>query len=257
MSGTTLDAEWQLLLVTCSAKSHAEKAALLRSLLQKPVRWESLLALADHHRVEPLLFQALQGFEDAVPPFHMQALTKSHQINLHKSLLLARELIRIVDHLSSLGIEVMPYKGLALAELIYHDIVLRQSSDIDLLIHANDFPRIRQAVGELGYISQTHFSEAEEHAYLKSGYECAFDGAAGRNLLEVQWAIQPRFYAVDFDMKGLFQRAAAVTVAGHPMKTPCHADLLLVLAVHAAKHSWARLVWLCDIARLMGIPSLS
>jgi hypothetical protein len=102
-----------------------------------------------------------------------------------------------------------------------------------------------------------NLSPAEERAYLQSGYECAFDGAAGPNLLEVQWAIQPRFYAIDFDMSGLFRRAAAVTVAGHAMKTPSPEDLLLILSAHAAKHGWGRLIWLCDIARVMSQPNLN
>ncbi len=117
-------------------------------------------------------------------------------------------------------------------------------------------PRIRDAVRELGYTPHLSLSEAEERAYLKSGYEYAFDGAAGPNLLEVQWAIQPRFYAVDFDMDALFQRGVTITVAGHPMKTPSLEDLFLVLSAHAAKHVWGRLIWLCDIARLMSLPDL-
>ena len=186
----------------------------------------------------------------------MSALKQLYQTNLHKALLLSRELIRIVDRLSALGIEVMPYKGLALAEVAYGDIALRQSGDIDLLIHPQDLPRIRDAVRELGYTPHLAFSEAEERAYLKSGYEFAFDGAAGPNLLEVQWAIQPRFYAIDFDMPGLFQRAATVSVAGHSAKTLSSEDLFLVLSAHAAKHVWGRLVWLCDIARIMSLPSV-
>ena len=150
----------------------------------------------------------------------------------------------------------MPYKGVALAEMAYGDIALRQAGDIDLLIRPQDLPRIRDAVRELGYTPHLSLSAAEERAYLKSGYECAFDGAAGPNLLEVQWAIQPRFYAVDFDMAGLFHRAVTITVAGHPMKTPSSEDLLLVLSAHAAKHVWGRLIWLCDIARVMSLPTL-
>ena len=57
-------------------------------------------------------------------------------------------------------------------------------------------------------------------------------------------------------MKELFHRAIKVTVAGHPMKTPSPEDLLLVLSAHAAKHVWGRLVWLCDIARMMNLPTL-
>ena len=258
MSGTcaTLDAEWSILLAACSTLPSEQKRARLRPLLEQPIRWQRLFALAHQHGTQPLLHKELAGPEFAVPPEELQSLERSCQANLHRALLHARELIRIIEHLSARGIEVMPYKGLALAEALYGDIALRQSGDIDLLIHPQDLRGIREAVGEIGYTPHQPLSETEERAYLKSGYECAFDSAAGRNLLEVQWAIQPRFYAVDLAMEGLFQRAVEVTIAGHPMKTPSPEDLLLVLSVHAAKHVWNRLLWLCDIARLMSLPRL-
>jgi hypothetical protein len=184
-------------------------------------------------------------------------LRQEFETNLHKALLLSRELIRIVDSLAAIGVRVMPYKGVALAEALYGDIALRQSGDIDLLIRPQDLPRIRDAVRELGYAPHLHLSAAQERAYLKSGYELAFDGAAGPNLLELQWAIQPRFYSVDIDMDGLFQRAVTLTVAGRPMLTPRREDLVPILCVHAAKHVWGRLVWLCDIAQLMSLPDLN
>lgn len=254
---TTFEAEWSFLLAACSETSHQEKIDCLRQLARGPVRWKVLFDLADRHGTRPLLHQALVDVEDAVPAAEMSALQQSYETNLHKALFLSRELIRIVDRLSAAGIEVMPYKGLALAELAYGDIALRQAGDIDLLIRPRDFPRIRHAVCQLGYMPRLNLSPAEERAYLQSGYECAFDGAAGPNLLEVQWAIQPRFYAIDFDMSGLFRRAAAVTVAGHAMKTPSPEDLLLILSAHAAKHGWGRLIWLCDIARVMSQPNLN
>ena len=258
MTGTsaTLEAEWSLLLAACSEISRQEKRDRIRLQSRQPIRWNLLFELADRHGTQPLLYQALVDAESAVPSAEMPSLERGYQTNLHKTLFLSRELIRIVDLLSTLGIDVMPYKGLALAEIIYGDVAKRQSGDIDLLIRPQDLPRIRDAVREIGYTPHLALSEAEERAYLKSGYEYAFDGTAGPNLLEVQWAIQPRFYSVDFDMAGLFQRAKTVTVAGHPMKTPSSEDLLLTLSAHAAKHVWARLVWLCDIARIMGLSTL-
>jgi hypothetical protein len=258
-NSTTLDAEWSILLAACSELPRTEKTERIRLLLlqlTQPVRWKILLDLADHHGTQPLLYQALVALEGAVPREQISAIEQRYQINLHKSLLLSRELIRVVDHLSALGLAVMPYKGLALAELLYGDIALRQTGDIDLLVRPQDFARTRAAVRELGYAPHLSLSAAEERAYLKSGYELAFDGSAGPNLLEVQWAIQPRFYAMDFDTDGLFQRAVAVTVAGHPVQTPSPEDLLPVLSAHAAKHVWGRLVWLCDIARIMTLPTL-
>jgi len=259
MTGTraTLDAEWSLLLAACSTIPSQEKAECLRSLLREPIRWEHLVELADRHGTQPLLYQALAGVADALPAEHLQSLKQMYQTNLHKALFLSRELIRIVDQLATLGIEALPYKGLALAEVAYGDIALRHAGDIDLLIRPRDFPRVRDAVRELGYVPHLALSEAQERAYLKTGYECAFDGVAGPNLLEVQWAIQPRFYAIDFDMDRLFQRAVTVSVAGRPMKTPSSEDLLLVLSAHAAKHVWGRLVWLCDIARIISLPNLN
>jgi len=250
-----LDSEWSILLAACSATPEQESSHL-RSLLQQPVAWKSLFALADQHGTQPLLYRALLGLGDAVPAEEMHWLKQSYQTNLYKNLLLSRELTRIVEHIGALGIDVMPYKGLALAEALYRDITLRQAGDIDLLARPMDMSRIRSAVAELGYTPHAPLSDEEERAYLKTGYECAFDRAAERNVLEVQWAIQPRFYAIDFDMDGLFERAVTVSVAGYPTRTLAPADLLLVLSAHAAKHVWGRLIWLCDIARLMALPDL-
>ena len=254
--GPTLEAEWSLLRAACAQIPRQEKTERIRLQSRQPIRWKNLFELANRHGVQPLLYQALVDVEDAVPRDAMPTIEQRYQGNLHKALFLSRELIRIVDHLSALGIEVIPYKGLAIAEQIYRDIALRQAGDIDLLIRPQDLPRVRDAVSELGYTPHLALSAAEEQAFLKSGYEYAFDGAAGPNLLEVQWAIQPSFYAIDFDMPGLFQRAMTITVAGHPMKTLRAEDLLLVLSAHAAKHVWGRLVWLCDIARVMSLPTL-
>jgi len=258
MSGTgaALNSEWSILLAACSAVSPREKRSRLLPLLHQPVRWRELFALADQHGCQPLLHQSLLEIEQAVPQQELLSLKQSYQANLHKALLLSRELICLVERLSALGIAVMPYKGPALAEIAYGDIALRQSGDIDLLIRPADLPRIRDAVRDLGYTPHQLLSEPEERAYLKSGYECPFDGTAGRNLLELQWGILPRFYAIDFDMGSLFDRAVNISVAGQPMRTPCAADLFLILSAHAAKHVWGRLVWLCDIARLMNLPGL-
>jgi len=250
------DSEWKLLLAACLALPASERIARVLALLPGPIRWNALFQLADQHGVTCLLFQSLSGFRDAVPPEEMRALDQRYQANLHRVLLTARELIRVLESLDSLSIEAMPYKGLALAEILYGDVATRQSGDIDLLIHSQDVARIKEAVCNLGYTTQLSLSAKQEQAYLVSGYECSFDSAAGKNLLEVQWALQPRFYAVDFDIEGLFQRAISVTVAGRNMKTPSPEDLVLVLSVHAAKHMWTRLIWLCDIARLMQMPAL-
>jgi hypothetical protein len=144
-----------------------------------------------------------------------------------------------------------------LSEVYYGDMALRQSGDLDLFVRKRDVVRIKSALGDLGYTTRLLIPEDAMGDYIASGYEWTFDGPAGPNLLELQWALQPRFYAVDFEMDGLFARAASVLVAGQPGKTPSPEDLLLVLAVHAAKHVWGRLIWLCDIAQVLKVKPLN
>ena len=251
-----LPAEWSLLRAAC-CEDGAEAKQIIGDLLSSPIEWKTVLDLADRHGVLPLLTQALSDAPQHVAPDVISSLRQSYQTNVHKALFLSRELIRILDKLSAAGVEAMPYKGLALAEIVYGDIALRQAGDIDLLIRARDFARVRDALRELEYVPHLNLSSAAEVAYLESGYECAFDGPAGKNLIEVQWSIQPRFYAVDVDMGSIFQRGVDVTVAGCAMKSPSMEDLFLILSLHAAKHLWGRLIWICDLARLSQLPILN
>jgi hypothetical protein len=60
----------------------------------------------------------------------------------------------------------------------------------------------------------------------------------------------PRFYSIDFDMKALFSRSIECDLDGLRLRCVGGEDLMLVLCVHAAKHEWAQLGMLRDIAAL-------
>jgi hypothetical protein len=256
-SSAAFETEWSLLLAACSPSPREEKLAKIGPLLQTPLHWPTLLDRADHHGVTFLLHQELSEVGDQLPAHEMHTLQRRYRTNIHRSMFFARELIRIFDCLEALAVDVMPYKGVVLAETVYGDMAIRQSGDIDLFIRARDFPRIRESIRGLGYNPHLSLSPIEEEAYLRSGYECTFDSPDGRNLLELQWALQPRFYAVDMDMEGLFQRSVQVTIAGRNMRTLSPEDMLIVLGLHAAKHAWGRLIWLSDIARIVSRPNLN
>jgi hypothetical protein len=243
--------EWSLLLAASSPDLRDLDLDHIRPLLHQSLDWIATLRLADQHGIISLLYQNFAPLHDVVPPAVLASLRQSYERNIHKSLFLARELIRVLDCLGGLGIDVVPYKGVVLSEVYYGDMALRQSGDMDLFVRRQDVPRVKGAVRALGYTPRVLIPEDAEHNYIDSGYECTFDSAAGINLLELQWALQPRFYAVDFDMEGLFERAVTVSVADRYVKTPSPEDLLLILSVHAAKHVWGRLIWLCDIAQII------
>ena len=249
-SSLAAEPEWRLLLAACTPE-RGRANAQIESLLRLPLRWDRIFELAENHGVQPLLHQSLGLFRNSLARQSFDILAEKQRTNLHKAMMLSRELILILDALTASGIEVMPYKGLALAESVYGDIALRQTGDIDLLIRAKDVARAREALHTVNYSPHLRLSAEEEQAYLQSGYEYCFDAPAGHNLLELQWALQPSFYAVDFSMEELFHRAVSVSVAGRLTKTPSFEDLFIILSLHAAKHAWGKLIWICDLARII------
>lgn len=251
--------EWRLLLAASAAdpdESDCVRGGMLELEGFKKLDWETVLRLSEHHGTSSLLHRSLVSCGDVAPADVLESLRQRYETNVRKSLFLARELIRILDRLDALSIEAIPYKGMALSEAYYGDMTLRQAGDIDLFVRRQEAARAKRALSELGYTPRIAIPEDAEKDYVAAGYEWAFDSAAGKNLLELQWALQPHFYAVDFDMEGLFQRAMSATVAGRHIKALSPEDLLLVLAVHAAKHAWGRLIWLCDIAQIVKKASL-
>ena len=258
---TSAALEWDLLLAASSADLDSADAegdlSRIRGLLEKPVEWETVLRLADDHGTSSLLYQSLSRFGDVIPSPVLETLRQRYEKNVYKSLFLANELVRILDCLGGVGIEGIPYKGVVLSEVYYGDMALRQTGDIDMFVRRCDLRRSKSALREMGYTTRLVIPENAVEDYIASGYEWTFDGPAGPNLLELQWALEPRFYAVDFDMEGLFERAVTVTVGGRPVKTPSPEDLLLVLSVHAAKHVWGRVILLRDITQMLKRENLN
>ncbi len=240
--------EWKLLLAASAPVGDGDR---IGRLLKSGVDWEAALRLAERHGVSSLMYRNLERFEDEVPAGVFAALRERREINIRKSLFLTRELIRVLNCLDGLGIAALPYKGVVLSEGYYGDMALRQCGDLDLFVRARDVGRVKSAVGELGFVARVQVPEEAEEDYIAAGYECSLDSPAGKNLLELQWALEPRYYAVDFDMEGLFARAVEAGFAGRRVKTLSAEDLLLVLSIHAAKHVWGRLIWMCDVERVL------
>jgi hypothetical protein len=235
--------EFDLLLTSC----RGEKP------LPVNVDWQRVAEMAQDHGVVARVYQALHCEMGGA---ELAALRNCYEANLRRALLLARELLRICSRFHARGISVLPYKGPALACQLYSEVAARQFSDLDLLIHGADVPPAQEILRQLGYKQSLQLTARQRAAYLQSGYEYTFDGALGRNVVELKWAVVPRFYAVEFDIDGFFERAVEVEVGGERLKTLSPEDALLVHCVHAAKHQWSELSWMCDLAQMVRIWKL-
>ena len=116
--------KWQLI-VACSSKvletSHRET---IRGLLdgstagavQDQADWDDLIATAARHRVDPLVHLHLSVlFGEAIPAAALALLEQAARARMRQALMLAGEMIELVDLFEREGIMAIPYKGPALA----------------------------------------------------------------------------------------------------------------------------------------------
>jgi hypothetical protein len=260
--------------VLCAcATTHPEPAqiALIAGGQPAGFDWEDFLRSAEHHGVLALAVRNLIEHAPALPSEVRRSLESAYAENFRRGLWFTAELQRITRHFALNGVRAIPYKGPTLAQRAYGDLALRSFSDLDLLIAPEDFARARRALAELGYLPSKPLTPAVERLWLRTGYERSFDGPGGKNLVELQWALLPYFYAVDpesFRFDHLWSRAGQINLGTNealpelpplgvamesgmnPSSVPCLSpeDSLLVLSLHAAKHLWTRLIWVADIA---------
>ena len=219
--------------------------------------WREVLRLAEHHGVLPLVARNLIEHGLGLPPEIERSLKSAYEVNLRRNMWFTAQLVRIMQHFERRQLRAVPYKGAVLAQSLYRDLGLRSFSDLDFLISARDFERAKQALAEIGYRPSVDLTPTVERLWLTTRYERSFDSAAGKNLVELQWALVPAFYGVDLHVEDLLVRAGRTVAGGCEMPCLSPEDSLLVLCLHAAKHLWTRLIWLSDIAETLRTQTIN
>ena len=246
--GRQSTSEFDFLCALAGAELTAERIEDVANRNLSAIDWNAVLRLAEFHGVLPLAARNLIAHRRGLPAEVERSLQSAYDANLRRSLWFTAELARIMQHFEHRGVRAIPYKGPLLALTVYRDLALRSFSDLDFLLSPADFEGAKQALIEIGYRPSANLTPALERFWLRKGYERPFDSAAGKNLVELQWALLPHFNAVDLRVEDLLTRAGRTVAGGHEMPCLSAEDSLLTLCLHAAKHLWTRLIWLVDIA---------
>lgn len=210
------------------------------------LRTGRLLRLARLHGLTPLVAQALG---DAAPAEVREAFLRRALVNF----LFTSELVGLLRLLEGAGIPAIPFKGAALAQEVYGSFGLREFADLDFLLPRRDALRARDLLLARGYRPERELSPPELRAQLEDYGDLKLaDGERGI-AVELHWEVAPRYFSFALDHAALRRRLRRVSLAGTPARALSPEDLLLVLAVHGAKHCWDRLGWIVDVARLIGV----
>lgn len=217
------------------------------------LRWADVLTLAEAEGLAPALgYLVKTGLLDTVVPDDVRAtLGRALADALAGQLRLGHALGRLLRQFDREGVPVIVLKGLALAETLYPDPVLRPSRDVDLLVRADTVLAVDGLLRGLGYRRL-----ADAHSWR---FDLAYDRATlyvgpGDVHVDLHWSLlsDPRYVWNETEGLGVWDRAIRIRVAGEEALSLCSEDLLLYLAVHlAVHHALAGLLWYWDIALLL------
>lgn len=262
----TIAPEQALLLLASNIGLGDDRDERLGALLDRPLRWDRVLALSDAHGVTGLMRHALRrspGCWIRVPEPISVSLDAHHRAMRRRHLALAQQLAGVLAAAGAAGIDPIVLKGAALAATAYPDPALRPMVDIDLLIDPAETEAMGRVLAGLGYVRQA--GEAPDSAFNSAtGYHhLYFDPSGARVSIEVHWrpasAIQQR-HALSTRL--LQQRTVRARVVALPGITAARARILtpeaqiVYLATHAAqeRHVFSELKLLADIAAVVAAP---
>jgi hypothetical protein len=225
-----------------------QPAGRVAEILAQGMDWETVRAIAAHHRVLPLLYRWLcECCPEQVPAQEMAALRSIYQANALRSLKLARRLIRVVEALSAQGVDCLCLKGPTLAVQLYGDIALRQSIDLDILVRKVDLPHAYPALMSAGYTPEIPPGVLSPAQMVRVNKHLGFYDREER--LELHSEILESGMAHPVPPGYFCQDPGTVTLLDRPLPVLSAEANLLMLAMQAAGDGWDVLKWPADLAR--------
>jgi hypothetical protein len=242
--------EAELLVACASVYATNAETVHIAELAGRELDWKLVVRMAAWHSLVPLTYRALSGCPGQVPAETLSDLRQRFMANAIHNVYLASELIRIVGLLKEKGVTAVAFKGPALAHAIYGDLSLRQFVDLDILVRPSDLGVTRELLKSEGYQSLFSGLGADERSF----FQCCEDTFGNENrivLIDVHWQMNPQYFAFAPEGDALWRRTVQMELQGATVTSLAMSDLLLHLCLHSAKHGWAMLAWICDVAVLI------
>ena len=245
-------------LILCTARREVD-ATQLRFLASREIDWDYVINVAYAHGLLPLLHKHLaSAASDLVPSQVLARLKRESVANSQNVLHLIGKQLRVYKLFKENGIAVAIFKGPLLAQMAYGEIALRQSCDIDMLIHRRDFPQACVLLESLGYEMTPKLTPPQLASHLNNHCEIQFMRDEWFTVVDLHWDLAPRSFVFKVRADEVMSRLQSVSLAGTNVETFGAEDLVLYQAMHGAKHLWRRLEWISCLAEsLRATPALS
>lgn len=238
-SNLTLEAE---LLIACARTELTQPMKeRIKALAGLNVDWGLLLQLSQAHAVTPLVYFNLRKTRvNQLPKDYLEQLQKIYQSTTTQNLSFTQELLRLLKLFNDENIPVIPFKGPLLALMVYNNLSLRPISDLDLLIHEDDFLRAKKLLISNGYRLEV------EHSW-----ESHFFGRNDKYNVDLHSLLVPQLLAYALLPKEVWQQTTLTQFKGVSIRSLNPEMQLFMLCLNGNKECWLSLNRICDVAQLL------
>jgi len=243
--------EMELILACCrNARDPAAEDAVLQK-VNSGVDWDLLVELMEFHGVTLVVGRKLSVIGSSRVPENLLERSRCWEIEAaRQNLGQTVELLRIIELLQEGGVEVIPFRGMALAAQLYGELTVRQSSDIDLIIRQQDVLTVKRILSSAGYAPPSCLSPAQEAAFVRVACVYELWNRDRKVRLELHWK-DSQHVALPLPDNFVWKGSQFTSFGGRQVRTLAQETLLLLLCAHGTKHCWQQLRYVSDVAELV------
>lgn len=225
--------------------------AVLTSSSLNDQAWEGIIRDATRQGLLPVLYRWLKTSDSSrkPPAPTLDQIKESVSGLAARNVLLAQELSSILQAFEVRQVACVPVRGLALAELLYGDVIARPMGDIDLLVQKEDLSKVAQVLKGL------EFQEVDRRPGFAAAFSYTLEFVKDRHgwvIVEPHWSIAYPPFADRVDMDQVWKRCVRGRVVGVDTWLLGPADLLVHLCFHLIhRGDSAPLLWFYELDRLL------
>ncbi len=220
----------------------------LRRLLVAVPDWDLLFDECFRHGIFPLLQHHIVAIGPEIVPEPARHRFWDHMRSVARTrLLLTSEVMRLSAAFESAGIEMLLLKGAGLAMSAYGSLDLREFYDLDLLVRPDDLESSADILSRHGYIAAEDPS-GKVKGNRPSEMHRSFHNPSLRTDVELHWTVTTPDLADPRAVDRWWGAVREIPVGRGSVRglSPDHS--LLMLCIHGARHDWARLRCIADVA---------
>lgn len=240
--------ELEFIILMSIWKMNPEQDQRVLCLAREGLKWDAVYAEVARNRMWSVVYYNMKRLQLMELPFAQdiaEATNKCTIKNMKLTMTLAKVFKLFEDH----KIEALVLKGPALSQLIYNNVSMRSSKDLDILVKREQLEEAINLLESIGFQCSAAFKTAKRR-------ECIFSKRVGHDFslhdgdveIELHWRMDA---VIDLPFETLFEQKESSMLCGVNVYMPNSYANMYYLVMHGIKHCFVRLGWLMDIYELL------